>query len=108
MAMVVSIGSMAGPLHVDAHDALDEEMSEQDADERVHEHVVADGIREHRAEVGGIEEVANEPDQERRRRQDHAREPPLSRHRPHVARHLEALAYRVADVVEYLGDVTAA
>src|SRR5439155_1129392 len=86
--------------HLDAHDALDEDVTEGDAADPVAHHVQAGPALHHRLEVLGVEENQAERDEERQPGQHHPGEAALRREHPHLAQELEALADGVADVAE--------
>src|SRR5436309_6860803 len=93
--------------HLDAHDALDEDVTEEDTAEPVARHVQTRLARHHRPEVLGVEENQGDGDEERERGQHHPGEAALRGEHPHLAQKLEALADGVADVVEHLREVAA-
>src|SRR5438046_9943787 len=93
--------------HLDAHDALDEDVTEGDAADPVAHHVQAGPALHHRLEVLGVEENQGERDEERQRGQNNTGGTDLRREHPHLATELDALADGVADVVEHLREVAA-
>src|SRR5436309_2258438 len=93
--------------HLDAHDALDEDVTEEDTAEPVARHVQTRLTLHHRPEVLGVEENQGDGDEERERGQHHPGEAALRGEHPHLAQKLDALAYGVADVVEHLREVAA-
>src|SRR5213593_927104 len=78
--------------HLDAHDALDEDVTEDDAEDPVAHHVQAAPALDHRLEVLGVEENQADGDEERKPGQHHPREAALGGEHPHLAQELEALA----------------
>src|SRR5436309_13237142 len=93
--------------HLDAHDALDEDVTEGDAADPVARHVQTGPGLHHRLEVLGVEEDQADGDEERETGQHHPGEAALRGEHPQLAQAREALAGGVADVVEHLREVPA-
>src|SRR5436309_5415767 len=93
--------------HLDAHDALDYEVTERDAQDPVAHHVDAGLGLNHRPEVLGVEEKQAGGHEEGERGQHQPGEAALRREHPHLAQELEPLPDGVADVVEHLGQIAA-
>src|SRR5437762_12880535 len=77
--------------HLDAHDALDEDVTEDDAADPVAYHVQTGPALHHRLEVLGVEENQADGDEERKPGQHHTGEAALRGEHPHLAQELEAL-----------------
>src|SRR5438309_6425894 len=94
--------------HVQPDNASHDEVAEDETHERVQKHVMAGRGRDHWLEVLRVQKEIDQPDENRKRGEHPSGKPPLRRHRANVARHLEALADRVADVLDDLGEIAAA
>src|SRR5438046_9901650 len=88
--------------HLDAHDALDEDVTEDDAADPVAYHVQTGPALHHRLDVLGDEENQAEGDAERKPGQHPSREAALSAEPPHLAHEIAAPADGIATVAAHL------
>src|SRR2546426_9954420 len=93
--------------HLDAHDALDEDVTEDDAADPVAYHVQTGPALHHRLEVLGVEENQAEGDEERKPGQHHPGEAALRGGHPHLAHVLVARADCGAEFGEHPPEMSA-